>query len=256
MDAASRRRRPESLPRAVAVAIQLLSLAVEPARCGGGRGAQLLLRQTSWASASERAASRFPGFVWPFGTKVPNDVDKAHSAVLEDIADTQARLLGRLATIRRDLGALDKRVQFDLIAANHSLLELTSISGRAHDTFLRASENRAAVDTINTSIAQWEAQSNDTMHMLVGLNTTALGIQEKLNNGVSLYEAKPRIDNSIHATMLVRPKLQSLNRRLHKIELRLRGGNLTHMVDDAVDSEMTNLIQDVGRGILQDVPNK
>jgi len=176
------------------------------------------------------------------------------TAILQRVAAEQQNLFGLLDEASRDLDATQARVNFDLRSANKSVDSLMDLMSKTLEANTTALQNRESAHALTGGFPSIEHAAEATITSMAGVNASVAVIRERLANADVIASAGERADANMQAMRLIKPRLQDLEHRTDAVEERLYNGNLTRLVDEAVDNSITGVIEDVGRGLTARLP--
>lgn len=191
----------------------------------------------SWASAAG------PGAATP--TKLPSD---PKAATLEVISLQQVQLLYLIGEAQKGLNEQKKHVNIVLNSAKRSAMAVQDFVNRTMKLNATAMMNKET-DTMLRGGFPGTMSKAQAIDARVGkANKTAAAVEKNIDKLKKIKSAIPRADEGLSALQMLKPQLEKLEEKVSNIESKLYGGNITLVVDDAVDGSVTNIAEDASRG--------
>lgn len=181
----------------------------------------------------------------------PADSPESQAAILRMIAEEQDQLLTRIDAVEANLNATRARVNRTLVSVKKGLKALMGLQreiGDANTTALLNSQNSGVISqSLPEFIRRVTLEEGGIKNVTSLLGQVNASLQKA--HGVGML--RQQVDCLEQNLSRVQPDLDKLYHKVVKLETRLATGNANsvhRVVDNAVATQVTGVMEDLGRG--------
>lgn len=178
----------------------------------------------------------------------------ATAATLYLISAQQAQLLDLIAHARMDMAETQKRLGVVLESADKTVGMVEDLVNRSNVLNTTAITNNEYISRLRATYPTTLQLTNTTVQTIDRVNASYTQLGEDLEEQRRVESADARAEDGFRILDIIEPQLKEIDSGVLQVEAQLHGGNITKVVEDCVRDELTNILEDNGRGFAADDP--
>eukprot|EP00747_Dinoflagellata_sp_TGD_P162514 gnl/TRDRNA2_/TRDRNA2_180196_c0_seq1.p1 gnl/TRDRNA2_/TRDRNA2_180196_c0~~gnl/TRDRNA2_/TRDRNA2_180196_c0_seq1.p1 ORF type:complete len:237 (+),score=71.82 gnl/TRDRNA2_/TRDRNA2_180196_c0_seq1:188-898(+) len=180
--------------------------------------------------------------------------EKIDKLMIRTVAFQQLRLFELLDQADADLNATEKRLQTDLLAAKEQVQAQKDVANQTAFANTIVGKNEANLKMMAANFPGTEHVAKETEKKIQSFNKTIADTKTAIKKSGAWVGAKMRADEGTNTLKLMHAKLEEIEKRTEHMEDQLYDGNETQLVNEHVESKLTGIIEDLGRGLVRQLP--
>jgi len=190
-----------------------------------------------------------------FTTPPPLKFNSAAAATLWVVSEQQNELFYIIHEASSFLNETKKHVNLLMHTANKTSQMVEDLKLRADKLNSTVMLNDETEKILHGAFTGTMHKANETFAQIFSSNSTSGKALKYIAKWKKIHSAVARADDGLSALQVLEPRMESLDRKVANINSELHGGNVSLIVDEAVDRTLMDVSEDTSRGFAAALHN-
>jgi len=166
----------------------------------------------------------------------------------------QVQLWDRLSAVRRDLKDANITLQKELDLGNRSSNSMEDMRQRVLEANVTAQMNNRSSITIAENQLRVNASAGFLRKRVNGTRSVENSTRVNIVFAQNTQSSGTRVDTNLRILNVLRARLERMRSTVEYLDTKLNGGKVDDVVDEAVRDGMSNIMEDVDRVLITQLP--